>query len=1018
MIATLLRDVRDLFVSLKLTVVLLVFSIVLILAATLDQVNLGIWAVQAKYFHSFVIYWQRGNFSVPVFPGGYTIGGLLLINLLAAHFYRFKLTARKIGIWLAHAGLILLLVGELVSGLLQRDYTMRLDVGETKNYAESSRAVELAITDTSAPATDTVVAIPEALLTGHNVIQNPRLPFSVSVKAYLPNSTLQMSAQPAGAPMGTATQGVGTGIGAQSRPVTYKADDRNLPSAYVELSGVEGSIGTWLVSTMLDDPQPFSYAGRTWKISLRFVRHYLPYSLTLQKFTHDSYAGTDIPKNFASRIRLGTPKGRDDREVQIYMNNPLRYAGLTFYQAGFANNDRTTVLQVVGNPGWLMPYVACTLMVIGLLIQFGLTLFGFVTRRRQTAVAAAAATGPVARPGGIWPVLVLAFAAVGVATTLLAPRPAGDYDLNAFGRLPTLVNGRVKPLDTVARTSLLVLQGRQDFTAPDGKTLSPTEWLLDVIYRPDVANSYQNFEIVHPDVLALLNLNRDDGAGKKRFSISQFMPKLSELDQQARIADAVEPAVRNTFQQAVIQLRNNLVLFQRLQYTIVASGLDHYLEQLARFDTLVPAGVAASEARRGGRPHDEAAARTLLDLSNSFATLDSQGYLLLIPPASAAAPMTEWKNPGRALSASLVAGHLDPAMAAYIAIGLAWRNYQPAQFNEAVHAYRAGLDRTFPAFMQKSDVEARFNSAQPFYTSMLLYVAAFLLAVFSWLKWPDALGRSAFWLVALAWVLATVGIATRMWLEGRPPVTNLYSSALFVGWGSVALCLVLEAIYKNAIGSVAAGVIGFSTLLIAHHLALGGDTMEMMRAVLDSNFWLATHVVTVTVGYAATFLAGFLALIYVVRGVFTKSLNPPTADALQRMVYGIVCFATLFSFVGTVLGGIWADQSWGRFWGWDPKENGALIIVLWNALILHARWGGLVRARGLMALAIFGNIVTSWSWFGVNMLGVGLHSYGFTEAAFFWLLVFVATQLAFIVLTSLPLAMWRSPMNGARPAST
>ena len=171
--------------------------------------------------------------------------------------------------------------------------------------------------------------------------------------------------------------------------------------------------------------------------------------------------------------------------------------------------------------------------------------------------------------------------------------------------------------------------------------------------------------------------------------------------------------------------------------------------------------------------------------------------------------------------------------------------------------------------------------------------------------------------------------------------------------------------------SAAGSLIGFGTLVIAHHLSLGGDTLEMMRAVLDSNFWLSTHVVTVTTGYASTFLAGFLAIIYILRGVLTRSLDRPTADALARMVYGIVCFATFFSFVGTVLGGIWADQSWGRFWGWDPKENGALIIVLWNAVILHCRWAGIVRQRGLMALAVFGNIVTAWSWFGTNMLGVG-----------------------------------------------
>jgi ABC-type transport system involved in cytochrome c biogenesis permease subunit len=291
---------------------------------------------------------------------------------------------------------------------------------------------------------------------------------------------------------------------------------------------------------------------------------------------------------------------------------------------------------------------------------------------------------------------------------------------------------------------------------------------------------------------------------------------------------------------------------------------------------------------------------------------------------------------------------------------------------------------------------------------MSLYALAFFLAVFSWLAWPDTLGRAAFSLIAVAWVLATVGIAARMWLEGRPPVTNLYSSALFVGWGAVGLCLVLEYVYRNAVGSVAAGVIGFSTLLIAHHLSLSGDTMEMMRAVLDSNFWLATHVVVVTAGYSATFLAGFLAIIYIVRGFLTRSLDRGTADALTRMVYGIVCFATLFSFVGTILGGIWADQSWGRFWGWDPKENGALIIVLWNAIILHARWGGMIRQRGLMTLAVGGNIVTGWSWFGTNMLGVGLHSYGFTDAAFIALLTFAISQVAIIAVGLLPMRLWRS----------
>ncbi|MEO6995716.1 MAG: cytochrome c biogenesis protein CcsA [Lacunisphaera sp.] len=1004
LLKTVLRDLRDLIVSLKLTVALILFSIILILVATLDQVNLGIWVVQAKYFNTFIVFWPVGNFSFAVFPGGYTLGGLLLINLVAAHVYRFKFTWRKLGIWLVHAGLVLLLVGQLLTGLWQDEYQMRLDQGETKNFSESYRNVELAITDTTDPKFDNVVAIPESPLVRKETVQHPKLPFRVVVRSYLPNATLRETtgAIPEGS---AATQGVGPQIIATLQPLTYKQDERNIPSAYVELAGPEGTLGTWLVSPLLE-PQHFEFAGRTWKIALRYARHYQPYALTLMRFSHDRYAGTDIPKNFSSRLRLTTPDGRNDREVLIYMNNPLRYAGLTFYQAGFTNNDQTTVLQVVRNPSWLIPYVACALMTLGLIWQFGLHLIGFVGKRRRPQVKRGASSPSLAVPVGprwtgarIFPLLVLLVAGVAVAFSLFPPRVKSDFDLATFGRLPTLVNGRTKPLDTVARTTLLVLQGRQSVAAADGHALSPVEWLLDMLYQPARANTYPVFEIVHPDVLTLFNLTPENGGGKKRFTFNQLVNGIQELDRQAKLADGVESAVRSPFQRAVLQLRDGVLLYESLQDTLLAPGVEDYLTQLAALDRTISAA----------RTHDAAAVKSLAELRTTFGVMENFGYLRLIPPAAGRqTDLSGWMNPGGALRVSVDRGSIDAATAAYVALGVAWRDDQPVAFNRIAHEYRSGLDATIPTFLRKSDAEARFNAAQPFYTSMVLYVVVFLLAVVSWLKWPDALGRAALWLVALAWVLTTAGIATRMWLEGRPPVTNLYSSALFIGWGSVALCLVLEMVYRNAIGSVAAGLIGFATLLIAHHLSLSGDTLEMMRAVLDSNFWLATHVVTVTIGYAATFLAGFLALIYLARGLFTRSLDKPTADALAGMVYGVVCFATVFSFVGTVLGGIWADQSWGRFWGWDPKENGALIIVLWNSLILHARWGGLVRQRGLMALAIFGNVVTAWSWFGVNMLGVGLHSYGFMAAAFWWLAAFVATQLVAILLIGVPLSKWRS----------
>jgi ABC-type transport system involved in cytochrome c biogenesis permease subunit len=617
------------------------------------------------------------------------------------------------------------------------------------------------------------------------------------------------------------------------------------------------------------------------------------------------------------------------------------------------------------------------------------------------------------------PLLALILAILYVGSSLRAPKNPAEFDVVGFGQLPILLNGRLKPLDTVARSSLLQLQGRQTVTAPDGSRLVPTEWLLDVAFRPERSDAYQTFEITHPELLALFDLKLEDGAGKKRFAYTQLSGKFGELDRQAKLAQQVESAVRTTFQSAVVQLYGNLIHYQRLRHAFAAPGRPDFLGDLIKFQDQIVAGVAAVRAKQAGQPHDEAAASAMTEIGERFVDMANiAGPFLVVPPEPGNPDPNAWKPAGAALLESFRSGKVDSTALAYAGFASTWRNGQPDRFNKLLELYRADVGKRFPERLKKSDAETRFNAAQPFYSSAVLYGLAGFLALFSWLVWAVPLQRAAFWITGLAWLVSTGGILTRMWLEGRPPVTNLYSSALFVGWGAVLLCLILERVFRNGIASVAAGAIGCCTLIIAHHLSLSGDTLEMMRAVLDTNFWLATHVVVVTAGYSATFLAGFLAIIYILRGLLTSTLDAATADSLGRMTYGILCFATLFSFVGTVLGGIWADQSWGRFWGWDPKENGALMIVIWNALILHARWGGLVKQRGIMVLAIGGNIITAWSWFGTNMLGVGLHSYGFTDAAFVSLAGFVASQLAFIGLGLIPLAKWRSfRASGGKPAA-
>jgi ABC-type transport system involved in cytochrome c biogenesis permease subunit len=388
-------------------------------------------------------------------------------------------------------------------------------------------------------------------------------------------------------------------------------------------------------------------------------------------------------------------------------------------------------------------------------------------------------------------------------------------------------------------------------------------------------------------------------------------------------------------------------------------------------------------------------------------------YFRILPPLSGP-PDRGWNSAGEALQAAARGAKPHPGLAQLAALGAACAAGDAERFNRAAAELKAQAFSVQPATAAHAERELVFNRAEPFFIGMAIYILAFCSLALSWLWKRDLFQPAAFAMMAAGAVVHTAGLAFRIILQGRPPVTNLYSSAIFVGWGVVLLGIVLEWIYRKGFATAVASLTGFATLIVAHHLSMDGDTMEMMRAVLDSNFWLATHVITITIGYSGTFLAGAIAIGYTIWKHVVREPDPETAKSLVGMTYGIICFALLFSFVGTVLGGIWADQSWGRFWGWDPKENGALLIVLWCAIILHARWAGYAREKGIMAMAIFGNIITSFSWFGVNMLGVGLHSYGFMDKAFWALAIFMASQALLIVLCLAPRFLWMeaAPQKG------
>lgn len=952
-------------------------------------------------------------------------GLLASLVLLSGCIMVFK---KRAGVVLLHGGILLMMFNELLVGTTAEEGQMHIREGETVNFVQDVRTMELAFVDRSDPKTDDVVAIPQSYLVPGSTIRSAEVPCTVEVKEYFRNSLLQ-PARPGQPNLADSGDGMSqVALPRDSGSGTDASGKVDLASSYVTLTNKDGSpVGTYLVSALLDEQQ-VKIGERTYELSLRFKRTYKPYQVTLIDVRKDDYLGTDTPRNYSSDIRL-VDEGRSvDRNIKIWMNNPLRYAGETLYQSNYNLDPRTGVemtgLQVVTNTGWMIPYVACMIVATGMLAQFSSVLVRFLRRRVEDSNRAAVPAKRTAKiqklepapQNGEFPELAARFfpativGLVAIWMGIHAQTPAtrlGELNLYDFGQIPVVEQGRVKPFDTVARNSLRIISNRDRFRDENGHSQPAIRWLLDVIARPEIAEKHQVFRIESPEVLSLFGLKPRDGF---RYSLDEIRPKAKEFEEQVELARRIPSRELSLFQRKVMELDRRIRTFTLLQ---------------ASFQAL-PFPALPSEADftrdREGTTQTLLRIKDLLEASTRIDNMLSS----MQPPLAVPVEVTTsdpkqkpWQPYSTAVAEgyrSVIRGSEPNARAVALShIFDAYADNKVQAFNDEVATYRADLRADPPAGTAGTSIklprvrfESYFNHLQLPLNAGVLYLIAFVLACTAWLGWATPLNRAAYWLLIFTFLVHTIALGSRIYISGRPPVTNLYSSAIFIGWAGVLLGLVLESIYRLGIGNVVAGIVGFKTLLISHFLAADGDTFTVLQAVLDTQFWLATHVVCITLGYATTFVAGLLGVLYVLVGFWSPALSPNLSKTMSRMIYGVTCFALFFSFVGTVLGGLWADDSWGRFWGWDPKENGALIIVLWNALVLHARWDGMVGDRGLALLTTGGNIATSWSWFGVNELGVGLHSYGFTEGVLLALGLFVASQLAIIMLGCAPLRAWRS----------
>jgi ABC-type transport system involved in cytochrome c biogenesis permease subunit len=946
---------------------------------------------------------------------------------------------KRAGIVLLHAGIALMMISELLTGIQAKETRMSIPEGGTISHSDDIRTTELAVIDRSHDGHDHVTVVPASLLVanvGANYpITHENLPFDVRVHRWLPNSQLR---SPKANEANPATAGVGLQqIADEARQATGVGEDAervDFPAAYIELLDKKnwGVLGTYLVTPGLTMEQTVKVEGyddtqSTYDVALRFERVYHPYSLTLKKFERTNYTGTSTPKSYSSLVALKDAERNIDREVSIWMNNPLRYSGTTFYQSGFFPPPQVgTILQVVTNPSWMAPYVACMLVATGMLAHFGVILVRFLRRRaeevegvgsleassqtssaRRDKIGLQRATGHDSRPrASHWPTLakwfpaiVLVFFAGYVASKARLPESKpSEMQIYEFGKLPLAYQGRIKPYDTLARNSLQILSEKQELGV--WKKGNVTEkvlairWLLDVISGARSAGDHQAFRIVNLELLDTLGLEHRPLFW--RYSLNEIERKDGELKRQITLAETTADKDRSLFQNKVLQLRDKYNFYTSLVFAFRQVPLPEKQEDLVA--AVDQARFVITELRKMGAPH----AVPPREATTDWMSLFEADFRMLLDHAT-----------GQPVNKATVA--LTELLAAYARDDATNFNKKLAEYRGLVENYETVLQSNTKQLKEsgvanaeilaqpKIDFEVFYNQFSPFYYAAVLYLFAFVLGAASWIGWTGPLRRASIWLLWFTFALHTFALVARIYISGRPPITNLYSTAIFIGWAGVMMALMFEAIYRLGLGNIVASIIGFLTLLVAYNLSLDGDTFIVLQAVLDTQFWLATHVVTINLGYATTYLAGLWGAVYVLFAHVFPVLAEDARHKLLRTLYGTLCFAIFFSFVGTVLGGLWADDSWGRFWGWDPKENGALMIVLWNALVLHARWGALVKGRGLATLAIAGNIITTWSYFGVNELGVGLHAYGASEKnTSMWLLIFAASQLALIALGMIP----------------
>lgn len=576
-----------------------------------------------------------------------------------------------------------------------------------------------------------------------------------------------------------------------------------------------------------------------------------------------------------------------------------------------------------------------------------------------------------------------------------------EETLKAAATLPIQDGGRVKPLSTYAGFSMLGLHGarRMELSTEDGKQvkLKPTAWLLDALFRPRLAIQQPTFRVDNSAVLEAIGVK--PRGRRDRYSYEDIRPGREKLESLNRTYQQIDAKLREPIQTQILDLAANVHAYEALlgHFTFARNGVP--LPRSAepggvdkRADLSAVLTMLPEIRRQVGNQQPNGASNAAIELlieEISVLSDYARSGLAILPPHEPR--VTKWRNAGAAIQEVLQGSCPDPQQTIADLQKLEnmarSANLDESEFRSAVQELHDSLAEraTKRGEYRHIELEYRYFQSNGFIHALAWYLLASLTGLAMWMTGRSKAATVLSWVTAgltiIGLAYACTAIVQRCLIMGRPPVGNLYDTIIFIGATIVLISLVTELLVRRRYALGMAPIIGAGLILLARRFELGDakDHMDPLVAVLDSNFWLTTHVITIVLGYSAGLLSSFLSTAYILmRGLRLDTADSPLRRSLTRSVYGMLCFTLLLSLVGTVLGGIWANYSWGRFWGWDPKENGALLIVLWTLAILHARLGGFLKEWGIHLASVFTAVIVTFSWWHVNFLGVGLHNYGFT----------------------------------------